>query len=150
MRTVRTERTHPPQLDTPSCPSTTAGCSTLGATSSTRMAGVCPPSPGDHSQPANTQHHACHITSHTQRHGLLVVAFPTPCVQTTCTGFFYVLFVLRTLYSFSLTLSLLLLSCLVLLLCVSRAMFPETEEQEVSQMMATESNYYPTAVLHAW
>lgn len=87
MRTVRTERTRPPQLDTPSCPSTTAGCSTLGATSSTRTADVCPPSPGDHSQPANTQQSCMshHLTRRTQRHGLLVVTFP--CVQTTCIGF---------------------------------------------------------------
>lgn len=33
--------------------------------------------------------------------------------------------------------------------CVSRAMFPETEQQAVSQMMARESNY-PSAVLSAW
>lgn len=38
--------------------------------------------------------------------------------------------------------------------CVSRAMFPETERQAVSQMMATESNYRPAVlecmVMRVW
>lgn len=155
MQTVRTERTHPRQPDTPSCPCTTAGCSTPAATSSMRTADVCLPYPGDHSQPwESTMMHVMSCHKHSS-----CLAWKHKWVPT-----FHFLHFVYKLYA----LAFFFCCCLYwrhhFLLashthfplshawscsCVSRAMFPETEQQAVSQMMATESNYSP-AVLSAW
>lgn len=153
-QTLRTERTHPPQPDTPSCPSTTAGCSTLGDTSLTRTADVYPPYPGDHSM-------SCHFTKNIHNNEIFVV---TPisstlstrwrncmhwpfCLCTDCMRWTFCLFcrhhILLASHSHS------PFSHAWSCSCVSRAMFPETEQQAVSKMMARESNY-PSAVLSAW
>lgn len=68
-----------------------------------------------------TLHHVTlhtHHVWHEHRNRLLVVvpSLPTLCVH--ALAFFYLFFLLYTSYSFSLTLSLPILSCLVLLLCV--------------------------------
>lgn len=139
------QKIRPPQPDTPSCLCTTAGCSTQGDTLSTRTADMCPPYRGDRSQPVKTQHRACHVTTHTHTHrvwhehrsGFFVVApaFNTLCIY--ALAFFwcykhYILLASHFPFSHALSCS-----------CVSREMFPETERQAVSQLMATESNYRP-------
>lgn len=139
MRTAKTERTRPPRPDTPSCPSTTAGCSTPGATSSMRTADACPPYPGDHGVSRRLTRHSSCLTPSQKR--VLRARFHLHC-PTLCTLCFkhHILLASHSHFPFSHA-----WSCS----CVSRAMFPETEQQTVSQMMATESNY-PPAVLSAW
>lgn len=69
---------------------------------------------------------------------------PTPCVQTTLLLFVWFFFTRHILFaSHSHFLSSHAWSCS----CVSRTMFPETEQQTVTQMMAAESNYYRPAIL---
>lgn len=108
--TARMERTRPPRPDTPSCPSTTAGCSTLAAISSTRTAHACPPYPGDRGHIASQG-----AWSHTSSS-----CPPPPCSNIStnymCLILFFFLFHHRI--PFCLTLSLPLPSCLVLPPCV--------------------------------
>lgn len=94
-QTARMERTLPPQLNTPWCRYTIAGCSTLGATSSTRTEVASQPYRGDsrhHMSYRITREAALH-TVHEDRSRFLwdTLTFPTPStfLQTVCTGFFY-------------------------------------------------------------